>query len=144
MSAPTLPRFLLFYLFTLFPFYSFTLLLFYFLITLPRAALCLPTRWPCSSRRCVRTEFQDRSAWYTVAHTLANIAIFSVSTNVLPDKPLWLDDPRRPLRASASVVTSIYVGRYEHPRRSTRMGITKVFWGLKPSLRQRISRTKPL
>ena len=55
-----------------------------------------------------------------MAHTLANIAIFSVSTNVLPDKPLWLDDPRRPLRASASVVTSIRVDRYEHLRRSLR------------------------
>ena len=34
------------------------------------------------------------------------------------------EHPRRPIRASASVVTSIRVDRYEHPRRSMRM--TKV------------------
>ncbi|WP_278690413.1 hypothetical protein [Leyella stercorea] len=31
------------------------------------------------------------------------------------------EHPRRPLRASASTVTSIRVDRYEHPRRPLRM-----------------------
>ena len=148
MSAQTLPRFLLFYLFTLFPFYSFTLLLFNYSSssnTLLAQSLALP-----QSALCPYGISRPFCMIYRGSYS-CKYSDFSVSTNVLPNKLLWLDDPRRlirasastvtsirvgryehprrSIRASASVVTSIRVGRYEHPRRSTRMGITKVFWG---------------
>ncbi len=117
MSAPTLPRFLLFYLFTLFLFYYGTFLLCHYSsssstllahsLALPQSALC-----PYGISRPFCTIYRGSYS--------CKYSDFSVSTNVLPDKLLWLDDPRRSLRASASVDTSICVGRYEHLRRSIR------------------------
>ena len=113
MSAPTLPRFLLFYSFTflLFNYSSSSNTLLTQSLALPQSALCpygISRPFCMIYRGSYSCKYSD----------------FSVSTNVLPDKLLWLDDPRRPLRASASVDTSIRVGRCEHPRRSMRM--TKV------------------